>query len=646
VDFFASQDLARRKTKWLVLYYVLAVLCMIIGIYIVAVFALSYRAKGEPVELFDPMLLLIVTAANLLVVGFGSGYKILELRSGGDHVAAMLGGAKIPPNTTDLDHRMLLNVVEEMALAAGIPVPAVYVLEKEPGINAFAAGYSPSDAVIGVNRGTLDALTREELQGVIAHEFSHIMNGDMRLNIRLIGILFGIQLVAMIGYFILRFGGGVGSNRRSEKNNSGGAILAIAFALLVFGSIGRFFARLIKASISRQREYLADASAVQFTRNPDGIAGALKVIGGHQAGSIVKSPEAEEASHMFFGNAVKSMAGAFATHPPLVDRIRRLDPQFKGDFRNYAADRPKKRQRKMDAAQVKKAPSTGMGDRFMPGMEKMGSRFPINPAVLIAGIGTITDQSVSYAQQLLGRVNSTLLAATREPFSARCAVFAFLLDSDESLRREQLQMIAQREGDPSAAESVSLWRLTEKMNTRFRLPVLEIAQGTLSGLSHEQYKSFRATCIELIKADGQLSIFEFYLRHHILMHLDRRFQLRSIPKVDIKDVNDVANEIQLLLSAFVQIGHTDVDVAKSAFEAGISQTSLPAKSRELREWKYSDLDTCLTKLNRCAPALKKMVLQAAATAMTHDHQITVEEAETFRAFAESIDCPVPPIAAN
>ncbi len=291
---------------------------------------------------FNPAVFAIVAAVNLLVIGLGSLYKTNELRGGGQQVAALMGGTRVPASTTDLAERRLLNVVEEMALASGVSVPPVYIMNNEPGINAFAAGYSPADAVIGVNRGTIEQLNRDELQGVIAHEFSHILNGDMRMNIRLIGVLFGIQILAMIGYFLLRAFGTGGRRSSNDDGKGAGAILAIALAFFVFGSIGQFFARLIKASISRQREYLADASAVQFTRYPDGLGGALKIIGGSVTGSVVRSEEAESLSHMFFANGLKShLGGLLSTHPPLVPRIQKLDSHFDGNFQGYLKVRQK-----------------------------------------------------------------------------------------------------------------------------------------------------------------------------------------------------------------------------------------------------------------------------------------------------------------
>ena len=357
MDFFASQELARRKTKWLIFYFILAVICMIAGIYLVVVLALATQTKGDQavaINLFDPVILGIVALSVISVVGCGSLYKVAELRGGGESVASMLGGRRLPPNSRDPAERRILNVVEEMALAAGTPVPPVFIID-EPGINAFAAGYTVDDAVIGINRGTIETLNRDELQGVVAHEFSHILNGDMRMSIRMIGVLHGIQLLALIGFYILR-GGAYGSAVRSNRDNKGaGWIILVAIGVIVIGAIGLFFARIIKASVSRQREYLADASAVQFTRNPDGIAGALKMIGASQYGSVMESPQAEVASHMFFASMFKTnFGGLFATHPPLDKRIRQIEPRFDGDFRNMcrlvqadAAKQPKLKHRKL-----------------------------------------------------------------------------------------------------------------------------------------------------------------------------------------------------------------------------------------------------------------------------------------------------------
>jgi Zn-dependent protease with chaperone function len=325
-DFFERQAVARRNTKWLVVMFVFAVIAIVGTTFVATAIALGAADSHGRVNLAFPFL---ASVGALVTIILGSLYKTAQLAAtGGTGVAERLGGRRVFPNTIDPVERRLLNVVEEMALASGVPVPPVFLLSEEQGINAFAAGYSPSDAVVGITRGTAQQLTRDQLQGVVAHEFSHILNGDMRLNLRLIGVLHGILLMGLLGREVLRFGSYGGGNRRS-KNDGVAYLLIIGLAFMVLGFLGLFIGNLIKAAASRQREYLADASAVQFTRNPEGIAGALKRIGAAVFGSVIKSPRAAEASHMYFAEGVSSL---FASHPALHDRIRRVDPQWDGKF--------------------------------------------------------------------------------------------------------------------------------------------------------------------------------------------------------------------------------------------------------------------------------------------------------------------------
>ncbi len=340
MNFFESQDRVRKHTFRLVFLFSLAVITLIImtNIWIMIVFghinSEQMQSVGSLIQKMDWWMFAKVSAGVGAVVLLGSLYKIMDLSAGGRTVADALGGQLIPQNTNDLKQRRLLNVVEEMAIASGTPAPPVYILTGEPGINAFAAGFTPRDAVIGVTQGLVDHLSREQMQGVIAHEFSHIFNGDMRLNIRLMGVLNGILIIGLIGYYILR-----SLPRLSGRRKGAGGILALGIlvlgilgiGLMIIGFAGTFFGGLIKAAVSRQREYLADASAVQFTRNPDGIAGALKQIGRH--GSIVKNPGGLEVSHAFFAQGASGfMQALFATHPPLTKRILRIDPQWDGKF--------------------------------------------------------------------------------------------------------------------------------------------------------------------------------------------------------------------------------------------------------------------------------------------------------------------------
>lgn len=655
MDFFASQDLARRKSKWLIFYFILAVISMIIGIYLVVMVAIGFTSARESGGLdaqsfFNPGILFAVTGAVILVVGGGSLYKVSALRGGGESVATMLGGRLAPPNSQDRYDRRILNVVEEMALAAGTPVPPVYVMDNEPGINAFAAGYTVDDAVIGVNRGTIELLTRDELQGVVAHEFSHILNGDMRMSIRMMGVLHGIQILSLIGYYML-----YSTGRGSRRNDKGGgaAILAIGLGVLVIGSVGLFFARIIKAMVSRQREYLADASAVQFTRNPDGISGALKMIGASVSGSVVENPTAEEASHMFFASMFKSnFSQMFATHPPLDQRIQAIDPQFNGSYAEFARERMerKKRREAAEKKQAEKKTKLGLGMPGGSGMPAiMGDQFPIDPAILIAGIGLPDNDDVEYSEMIVDRIPGPLAEAARDVFSSRCIVFASLLNKETKVRRTQLQAIATGEGQATIDETIRLMPLVDQLEPRFRLPIFEILQGTLTGISPEQYDVFCDSVDRLVKADQKVDLFEFFLKHHLLVHLDRRFGRVRPPKVVYRNADAVQAETCLLIAVIVRVGHSDLDVARGAFSAAIDSLGKPWGEEIQRiedRFGYRDLERALEKLKEASPKIKKSVLTAIAVAVTFDKIITIEEAELFRAISESLDCPVPPVVAT
>ena len=416
MDFFQDQETARRKTGLLIAYFLAAVVLIILLSYaiVAGAFLLAGRHDGprlhSAADLWDPGLFAAVSLGTLALIGGGSLYRVASLAGGGHNVAEMMGGRPLASQTTDPDERKILNVVEEMAIAAGTPVPPVYLLEQEDGINAFAAGYAPGDAVIGVTRGCIQDLTRDELQGVIAHEFSHILNGDMRLNIRLIGALYGILLISMTGWIIFRSTayGNQYERRRDDDRRGANPWPLVGLALYVLGYIGVFFGNLIKAAVSRQREFLADASAVQFTRNPDGIAGALKKIGALSEGSRVRNPEAQEASHLFFGDAVGHLLGIFATHPPLVERIRRIDPSFDGDFSRIRVGIAGVPRPEADP------PSTTLRPPSRPGREVIG----FSPSRMVDRIGTVEPRQLAYASAVLGSLPDPLKALAYEPFGA------------------------------------------------------------------------------------------------------------------------------------------------------------------------------------------------------------------------------------
>jgi len=608
MDFFARQDAARRKTGLLVLYFILGVLGIIVAVYAAFIFTFSIRPW------WDPSMFGIVAGCVSVVVAIGSVMKIAELSQGGRVVASMLGGTAISSSPSNPAEQRLRNVVEEMSLASGVPVPEIYVLEDRT-INAFAAGHGPGDAVIGVTRGCMETLNREQLQGVIAHEFSHILNGDMLLNIRLIGVLNGILALAILGRILLQFGVTSRPSSRDEKQ-SGGGFAVFGLALLVIGGIGTVFCKLIKASVSRQREFLADASAVQFTRNPNGIAGALAKI--KQLASNIASPHAEEASHMFFGNGLKgSWFQGFATHPPLEERIRAIAPGFDEDAALAATPPPIE----------EKPPSS-------PASPGSGSTHP-----WLRDIGRPSPMHVALAAGTLAALPDELQSASRELHSARSLVFALLLSDDEPTRQRQLDQL-----DPATrTETFRLFARRRTAQSDPRLSLIDLAIPTLRGLSPEQYRVFREEVSRLVAADGQIDVFEFALQKTLTRHLDLFFTSQTGPTIRYRNVSEVSQPARVVLSALAAVGCTDPNAVRLAFDSGARQIGAATLDFDA-EWDLTKLNAALDSLAGASPDVKRNVLNAGIHTVERDGRVLPAEAELLRAVADTIDCPLPPLA--
>ena len=652
MDFFEHQEAARKKTGLLVFYFALAVILIIAAVYLlIGVFVLRPDRGGpqgvaggfEIARLWDWELFGAVSIGTLAVVGGGTAYRISSLSGGGHSVAELLGGKPIDPATRDPEERRLLNVVEEMAIAAGTPVPPVYILEDEDGINAFAAGYQPADAVIGVTRGAVRTLTRDELQGVVAHEFSHILNGDMRLNIKLMGVLYGIMLISILGWVLFRSGARsryYARSRDNRDNQNNNALPLIGLGLYVVGFIGLFFGRLIKAAVSRQREYLADSSAVQFTRNPEGIAGALKKIGALAEGSRVKDPEAEEASHMFFGEALGlSASNPMASHPPLVDRIKRLDPRFDGDFSQVSLAPPTHAQvLAEDRAQATRGRSGG------PRGEKSSRRF--DPVEAITKIGTLGPQNLAYAAALLDSIPGAVVEHARDPFGAAALIYALLLDEDVSIRNEQVRGLADHAAPPALRELQIIIPQLQGLSPEARLPLVELAIPALRRLSLDQFNTFVEDIRHLMEADKRISLFEYALRHMLLRHLGPQFGWGERQSVRHTAPAPLVGPLGVLLSAIARVGQPDEPSRRSAYDLGAKTVKWPSPLPPLRESDGVGLkavDDALKVLAVASPPLKKAVLTACATTIGADGKVTLEEGELLRAVADALDCPMPPL---
>ena len=523
MNFFESQERAHKNTTSLIVLFGVAVIALIVmaNVLLMVVFGVVDSQQMRDGQAFvaqmDWKMFATVGAGVSVVVLVGSLYKMMVLSAGGKVVAESLGGQLIPRNTEEPNQRKLLNVVDEMAIASGTPAPPVYLLANEPGINAFAAGFSPRDAVLGITQGAIEQLSRDQLQGVIAHEFSHIFNGDMRLNLRLMGALNGILILGILGYYLMYSASF--SGRRRNNDNSGVAIMALAVGLMVIGFAGTFFGGLIKAAVSRQREYLADASAVQFTRNPMGIAGALNKIGGLRSGSIVRNPGAPEVSHAFFAQGVTGFAQWLSsTHPPLADRIRRIDPQWDGKFDVSETLPPAESPEPIDDASA-----TRRTDMVRNMATVAAGAAAADAVAMIDRMAQPTPESVLYARSLLSELPAAIRDAAREPFGARALIYCLLLDREAELREQQLALLQRRADQDVYALAISLIAQMDALDKRFRLPIIDMAIPALKQLSDRQYPSFRANLVALINMDARVDLFEWCLQKILFNHLEGHF---------------------------------------------------------------------------------------------------------------------------
>lgn len=641
MNFFEAQDRARRSTLWLVLLFGLAVSGLVLLTNLLVMFVIAYQQSGmlyvgngvgtapPPWDTFVPVALGVI-----LLVSGGSLYKILQLAGGGRVVAETLGGRVIPQNSSDPQHRKILNVVEEMAIASGLPVPSVYLLE-ESGINAFAAGWLPADAVIGITRGAVQQLSREELQGVIAHEFSHILNGDMRLNVRLTGVLHGILLLGLLGYSLLR----TLRYARSSRSKEGGALIAAAFVLalglIVIGYVGTFFGNWIKALVSRQREYLADSSAVQFTRSRDGIAGALKKIGGLHQGSRLQSPAAGEFSHAYFAQGVGTfMQSLFATHPPLATRIRRIDARWNGKF-------------------TPPAPIAGM--QPTPAATPATSRERLATGALMGAvvadalqgiehIGNPSDAHMGYARTLLAALPPPLKTEAVDPYGVRALIYALLMQGDAAVQTRQWDLLRAQDDAGVHAKTEKLLPVVATLDARLRLPLLDLCFPALRALTLPQYQVFKNVALGLMRADNRISLGEWILQRLLLHRLDEIHGLRKRPPARYSSLGAVKTESEQWLSLVAHTAHSDDAAAARAFDAGRAAIGAAALNfLPRKDLSLTRLNEAMDKLEQLKPLIKPRLLKACAACLGTQDRVDVAGIELLRALASSLDSPMPPV---
>lgn len=617
-DFFARQDAARARTGRLVLWFALAVVGTVAAVYGAAMLVFQGgNAKLNPhteLPLWNPSLFTGCMIATLLVVGGASLFKSMELAGGGGDIARSVGGRKVNPETRDEEERRLLNIVEEMSLASGVPVPEVYILDGESGINAFAAGDSIDNAAVAVTRGALRKLSRDELQAVMGHEFSHILNGDMRLNVRLIGWIFGLVAITVVARVIMEAGSA--TSRSRGKNNPGAALVIFGILVLIIGYIGSFFAQMIQASISRQREHLADASATQFTRNPDALADALRRIAGDSAGTRLNNPHASEIAHMCFGEGVASL---FATHPPLEERIRLLKPDWDGTALPALTTASGSRLNSKEDDAVNRR----FRERFM---HDAGASAALSPA------------AAPEAPPPLSRATETpggSPALLRDPLGAQAAMLLLMMSDNPSENQAQAIALKNAVTPELFGKLKESWGFTQTVPHNRRLAMVQLAAPALRRLTPAEADSLLDRLRMLAKSDGAMSFFE--------LGLIRLVASITHPSDDVEERAPDAQRAALRLVLGSLLAATGDELANAeAVTRAISLTrdfgaidSLPSPE----EYTHESLEAAFATLARAPFALRSRALAAAEAVVTHDGHINNDEADMLRALAAALRCP-------
>jgi Zn-dependent protease with chaperone function len=628
MNFFEAQERARKSSRALVWWFILSVIGVILVMYLlVTVFSPFIQSNPQgvyqttdtaPLVWWDPEMFAWVSAIVGGVIMTGSWVKLAQLSAGGKVVAQSLGGRVVEPTTTDLPERRLLNVVEEMAIASGVPVPGVWIMDEEQGINAFAAGTDPTNAVIGVTRGTLERLTRSELQGVVAHEFSHILNGDMKLNMRLMGWIFGLVMLSMLGRIMVEALSHMRGSRDSKGNGAVLALVVAGLAVWLVGSVGVLFARMLQAAISRQREYLADASAVQFTRDSEGIAGALKKIGGYSEHGTIRSPKAMEARHMFFAGS--GFSSLMATHPPLDKRIKAIDPRWNGEMLEGMAD----------PVRVEEFSGT-MG--FSGTLEQTASRGSVD------SLG----ESVRLDSHVGAVIRDDLRAGKVTSFSkqeAKTLLFGLMVASDRDGRGTAKRILEENGLDAETVAQVIAWSVDlEGYDSSKKLALVDLSLSWLRKMSQSEAQDFVKTSQALIEADGQVNLFEFLLQKVIERHVMIGLGLKPVPGMRHRRIQDLERELADLLGVFAALagGGTAIEMAAAEYREHTGR-ELPRSTAGLAE-----VSDALVEMDAATPLVKQQILRLCGLVVTDDRFVVDQEMELLRATAEAIGAPIPPL---
>jgi Zn-dependent protease with chaperone function len=570
------------------------------------------------------------------VVGIATLVKLAQLSQGGAKIAEMLGGRPIDPATRDPKERELLNIVEEMSIASGVPVPPVYLLD-DHSVNAFAAGPDPSRSVIGVTRGCIDLLSRDELQGVIAHEYSHIFHGDTRINARTTAVIAGIMAVGVIGYIMFRFVGPTLARTSGRGKNNPGP--ALGFAIIVaglliwaIGSIGMLFGRMIQAAISRQREFLADASAVQYTRNPDGIGGALTKIRDHVATTRIESPAASELNHFFFCSSLNTL---FATHPPIDDRIKRIV--------GMGAMKVAVQEARRTAIPAGNSPMPRMSKSTGKSTAPHASAMPVagftdadSSSATLAGAGTLDPAAISRARAWKNALPSDLADATQTADGARALCYAI---ARRSAAHEECDRIVANSDPKAYALYGTIAVQIAQLRPDMQIALAELAAPVLFRLGPQNYASFREILAQAIRSDSKTDLREWSLLKCLERNVERRFA--NAPARANGALMNYESEARTVIAVIASATHAE-PVASSAYANAASTLNMRATEMPASSTRTLDaLSGAVKTLATLTFTDRQRLLEACATAAAHDGRISVDEYLVIRSVADALDVPMP-----
>ncbi|MEM9606877.1 MAG: M48 family metallopeptidase [Actinomycetota bacterium] len=648
INFQEHQHQARQSTVRLFVLFGLGLIAIILVVSFLI--GLLFGSQGGEA---DPLAALAVGAPLTTIGVVGTSLvKSNQIKSGGgSYVAQSLGGRPVDFNTLDPAEKQLANVVEEIAIASGMPVPAVFVLDEEDGINAFAAGWSPDNAAIGVTRGALQHFTRNELQGVIAHEFAHIANGDTRVKTRIIGWVFGIAAITVLGRILLHSSWWAPRSRNS-RDNSAAALLAVGLGLLAVGFVGTLFGRMVQAAVSRQREYLADASAVQYTRDPSSIGDALKKIAAFGADNRMKAAHATETQHLFFASA---LGGGFATHPPLQDRIKRLLPDWDGSLPTIdrtperAERRPPGRPERAGRDMVPGLPgfpglpgAAGLAGAAVAAAPPSPSPPPSSSAGdAIAGVelGVPSEAHIEHARAVLARIPESTQAYLHTRQGAVAAVLGLLASKRPEVRDRQLSVASEAVGMDTAYLDQAATVIND-LDRSLHLPAVDIALHSIGELPYRFKQELIRTIREMDDDPGNRDLFRWVMRRAVIRHISD--QDSAADDHSRYSLDERADDAATLLGIVAHLNSSGPEESGPAFAAALDGAGLPTRPlTPMKDVTFDDLDDALSRLVALEPAGRRALVTGAAAAVLLDERTTVEEAELIRVIADAVRLPVP-----